>query len=450
MSAEPRRVTKPEVWTRWEGQIVKGIFPLRRFLGCSDKGAVFLSEYNTGKTSDVAIKIVPAVGSQAEARLAHWRAAAGLSHPNLVRLFDMGRCQLGGREYLFVVMEYGEQTLAEFLSQRVLSTDEVRALLLPTLDTLVFLHRSQLVHAQLKPSNFLVVNDQLKLSSDVIRPFGHRGLAAADDMWSLGTTLVEAFTQRAPSSSPDEHYETSVLLSNVPAPFVNMVRKCLNPDASARPTAAELQTQYKSSAREEDVTSDDDRPHAHPLLLAVPAVLLLALAVWISQRPMPDSQGEMQSRAVPAPAPAPAAERERRRERQPDERQPERERPRERAPATSTAKPASSESKPTPRPTARSFAGTTITREVTPEVPQSLRSKIQGRMLVKVRVLVDASGDVMAVLMDNAGSSRNLANLADQAAREWKFAPADNDATRVWILTFEFTQSGVTARATAV
>jgi len=450
MSAEPRRVTKPEVWTRWEGQIVKGIFPLRRFLGCSDKGAVFLSEYNTGKTSDVAIKIVPAVGSQAEARLAHWRAAAALSHPNLVRLFDMGRCQLGGREYLFVVMEYGEQTLAEFLSQRVLNTDEVRTLLLPTLDALVFLHRSQLVHAQLKPSNFLVVNDQLKLSSDVIRPFGHRGLAAADDIWMLGTTLVEVFTLRAPGS-PDEQYETSVLLSNVPAPFVNTVRKCLNPDPSARPTAAELQTQYKSAAREEDATSDDDRAHAHPLLLAVPAVLLLALAVWISQRPMPNAPAEMQSRSVPAPAatPAPVPERERQRARQP-QREPERERPRERAAATSTAKPTSSESKPTPRPAARSFAGTTITREVTPEVPQSLRSKIQGRMLVKVRVLVDASGDVMAVLMDNAGSSRNLANLADQAAREWKFAPADSDATRVWILTFEFTQSGVTARATAV
>jgi TonB family protein len=439
MSAEPRRVTKPEVWTRWEGQIVKGIFPLRRFLGCSDQGAVFLSEYNTGKTSEVAIKIVPAVASQAEARLAHWRAAAALSHPNLVRLFDMGRCQLGGREYLFVVMEYGEQTLAEFLSQRVLNADEVRALLLPTLDALVFLHRSQFVHAQLKPSNFLVVNDQLKLSSDVIRPFGHRGLAAADDIWSLGTTLVEAFTQRAPPSSPDEHFETSVLLSNIPAPFVNTVRRCLNPDPSARPNAAELQALYKSSAREDVVTSED-RPHAHPLLLAVPAVLLLSLVVWISQRPPVNSQGEMQSPAVPAPAaPAPAPERERPRERQ-----------RERAPATTQARPVSSESKPAAPRQSRSFGGTTITREVTPEVPQSVRSKIQGRMLVKVRVLVDASGDVMAVLMESAGPNRNLANLADQAAREWKFAPAGNDATRVWVLTFEFTQSGVTARATAV
>src|SRR5688572_6243928 len=114
MSAEPRRVTNPEVWTRWEGQVVKGVYPLRRFLGGSGQGAVFLSTYDAGKPLEVAIKIAAAVGSQAEARLAHWRTAAALSHPNLVRLFDMGRCQLAGREFLFIVMEHGEQTLAEF------------------------------------------------------------------------------------------------------------------------------------------------------------------------------------------------------------------------------------------------------------------------------------------------------------------------------------------------
>lgn len=425
MSAEPKRVARPEVWTRWEGQIVKGVFPLRRFLGSSDQGAVFLSEYDTGKTSNVAIKVVPAVASQAEARLAHWRAAAALSHPNLVRLFDMGRCQLGGREYLFVVMEYGEQTLAEFLAQRALAADEVRALLLPTLDALAFLHANQLAHAQLKPSNFLVVNDQLKLSSDVIRPFGHRGVSAADDMWSLGMTLVEAFTQRVPSS-PDEHYEASSLLANVPAPFANTVRRCLNPDPGARPTAAELQTQYKSAARESDVPSDD-QPHAHPSLLAIPVVLLAVLAVWIGRNPPSESRVDSPPRAAPAstPTPVPAA-------------------------AKPTAKPAAPKAKPPSRPEPVATTTSPVVREVRPEVPQDLRDKIQGRILVTVRVLVDGSGDVMAAMTENRGPSRNLADLADRAAREWKFAPSDKPTTRVWILTFAFTRDGVTARATAV
>ena len=92
----------------------------------------------------------------------------------------------------------------------------------------------------------------------------------------------------------------------------------------------------------------------------------------------------------------------------------------------------------------------TLVQEVIPEVPPALSEKIQGRILVTVRVLVDPSGNVMAAMVEKAGPNKNLANLADQAAREWKFAPEDTDANRVWILTFAFTREGTTARATAI
>jgi outer membrane biosynthesis protein TonB len=65
-------------------------------------------------------------------------------------------------------------------------------------------------------------------------------------------------------------------------------------------------------------------------------------------------------------------------------------------------------------------------------------------------VLVDSSGTVMATMMEKPGPNRNLANLADQAAREWKFVPDELEANRVWVLTFAFTREGVTARATGV
>jgi len=88
--------------------------------------------------------------------------------------------------------------------------------------------------------------------------------------------------------------------------------------------------------------------------------------------------------------------------------------------------------------------------EVIPDVPRALREKIQGRILVTVRVLVDTSGDVMAAMIEKPGPNRNLANLADDAARKWKFVAAESSATRVWILTFAFTEEGVTARAAGV
>src|SRR5207302_9565020 len=102
------------------------------------------------------IKIVPAERALPEAQLSQWITAAGLSHPHLIRLLDAGRCRLGGRPFLFVVMEYAEQTLAQVLLHWALTTDEAREMLLPVLDALAFLHGKNLVQGGLKPTNFLV------------------------------------------------------------------------------------------------------------------------------------------------------------------------------------------------------------------------------------------------------------------------------------------------------
>src|SRR3981189_863005 len=182
-----------EVWTKWEGQIINGVFPLR------------------------ALKLVPVIPALAQAQLSQWTTAAALTHPHLIRLLEVGRCQLEGRPFLFVVMEYAEQTLSQILPQRPLTPGEVREMLLPTLDALAFLHGNNLVQGQLKPSNILVVDDRLKLASDTVRPAGEsttkfakssvydppeakdRSFTAAGDIWALGMTMVEALTQHLPS-----------------------------------------------------------------------------------------------------------------------------------------------------------------------------------------------------------------------------------------------------------
>src|ERR1700732_3409525 len=161
-----------EVWTKWEGQVINGVFPLRRFLSASDHSAVFLTEYKAQNLPNAALKLVPAIPALAEAQLSHWTTAAALSHPHLIRLFEAGRCQLGGLQFLFVVMEYAEQNLSQILPQRALTPDEVREMLLPILAALAFLHRKHLVQGQLKPANILVIGDQLKLARDTIRPAG--------------------------------------------------------------------------------------------------------------------------------------------------------------------------------------------------------------------------------------------------------------------------------------
>jgi hypothetical protein len=119
-------MTETEIWTKWESQVVNGIFPLRRFLGRSNHSVVFLTECRAQNLANAAIKIIPADPARAESQLSCWQLAASLPHPRLVRLLDAGRCKLGGHPFLFVVTEYSEQNLAQILPHRALTLEEVR------------------------------------------------------------------------------------------------------------------------------------------------------------------------------------------------------------------------------------------------------------------------------------------------------------------------------------
>jgi TonB family protein len=245
------------VWTQWEGQVVNGTYPLRRFLNASDHSAVFLTESGTEGFLNAAIKLVPAGPGSAEVQLWHWKTAATFTHPHLMRLLDSGQCEIQGQQLLFVVMEYAEETLAQVLPYRGLGSDEVRELLVPTLAALAFLHSESWVQGQLKPTNFLVVNDQLKLAVDTIRPVGvarepvahptlydppevERGeISTAADIWGLGVTLVEALTQYAPTW-PRGRLEPPAFRAQLPAAFAEVIQRCLSVDPAERPTVDEL------------------------------------------------------------------------------------------------------------------------------------------------------------------------------------------------------------------
>jgi len=84
------------------------------------------------------------------------------------------------------------------------------------------------------------------------------------------------------------------------------------------------------------------------------------------------------------------------------------------------------------------------------EIPTALRSamgSIHGRVRVTVRVRVDSSGKVVGASLLNPSSSRYFARLAQEASGKWKFSPAGDESSRTWLLRFEFTRGGTTARA---
>jgi TonB family protein len=255
-----------DTWREWEGQVVDGAFSLRRHLGGSDHSVVFLTERGEGKTQKAAIKFVQADAANAELQLSRWKQAARLSHANLIKLFETGRCQLAGMDLLYVVMEYAEENLAQFLPQRALNPAETRDMLEPFLDTLTYLHGQGLVHGHIKPSNILALDDQLKLSSDTLCRIGESSAAAEKpdvyiapeaatgaisaprDIWSLGATLVEALTQRVPEQGQSAGQEDPTLPDTLPEPFLDIIRHCLRRDPQRRWTVAEISTRLNPPA----------------------------------------------------------------------------------------------------------------------------------------------------------------------------------------------------------
>lgn len=486
VNVEARPETVTEFWPKWQSEIINGLYPLRRLLSGSDHSAVFLTECKAQGIADAAIKMVPAE-QVTLALLSHWRMAIDLSHPHLIRLLDAGLCQLEGRQFLFVVMEYAEQTLAQVLPNRALTAAEVQELLLPTLEALAFLHGNNLVQGQLKPANILVVNDQLKLATDTVRPSGEpraslaarsaydppeatsSRLSPAGDIWALGITLVEALTQRLPARSDDRAVVVG-LPTSLPRALADTVQRCLSHDPASRPTAAELYAQFKGAAKtpspvpaaaagaretppEASPVRERPKPRALGTTVLAAGLLVVLAATWAAWQLLqthpssrPPAARNLQSgarhnastaaTATPSPrapaavppgisAPLVSAK--------PKESTP--------APARATAHASDQPAQPAANP-----APTALHEEI-PSVPRSARATIHGHVKVAVLVIVDASGNVIDALMENPGPSPYFARLAKDAARKWQFPPADGQDSRQWLLRFEFGRGGTTARA---
>jgi serine/threonine protein kinase len=434
-----------EDWTKeWERRVVNGVYPLRRFLGRSNHSVVFLTECKAKSVAQAAIKILPANPALTEAQLAHWRTVASLSHPHLIRLLDAGRCELGGHNFLFVVMDYAEQNLAQILPGRALTPDEVRELLPATLDALAYLHGNSLAQGGLKPSNFLVVDDQLKLASDTIRPASQRTantakpslydapeakngrVSTAGDIWGLGITLAEALTQVPPAWSR-ELPESVSLPANLAPEFVDPIQRCLNRDPGRRPAIAELVAQFKpvppttpSSAppakNEPSVRALAmlNSPKTRLLVMAIAVGIITLGAVWTGVHLFRTPVNVQQSVSI-TPQPPPAV-----------------------APAVENPKATISASLPM------------VLHQQIPDVSRSARESIRGVIKIAVRVIVDSSGNVVAAMLDNRVASKYFARAAMDAAKKWKFAQAADQASRVWLLHFEFTRAGTTAHAAAL
>ena len=452
-----------QTWKRWEGQVVNGEFPLLRFLGGSNHSAVFLTERRAGAPSKAAIKLVSTGSDGGEGQLRRWKNSAALGHPHLLRLYESGRCILEGTSLLFVVMELAEEDLSQILPERALAPAEVRQMLVPFLDVLSYLHDQKWVHGRLRPSNILASGDQVKLSSDTLRAsdetvassLGMDGydppeapsakLTPAADAWSFAITLVEVLTQRRPSWDPAEP-ATPSLPAGLQEPFVEIARHCLQVDPQQRWTIPEIEAglqpadtsaQKSPSASAAAVTAvGKSKPRSMKWPFGVAAIVIAAV-VLIALVPksgpkkgnsthMPEVQPQEagpSGGALPESSSAPA---------------------KAKPSAAAHAKKSSAHESVAKMPPGAVVKGSVL-QQVSPRVSPSARQTIDGRIKVAVRVEVDSSGKVTEAKLISPGPSKYFARLALEAAREWKFTPAQMQGQAVaseWNLRFGFRRSG--------
>ena len=450
----PGGVGMTESWKQWQGQVADGKFPLQEYLGGSDHSAVFLTRREQ-EPRRAAIKLIPAADKNADSQILKWKLAMKLPHANLLRIFEAGQCEIDGTKLLYVVMEPAEENLAEILTQRPLTGEETRAMLPPLQDALTYLHGKGFVHGQIKPANILAIGDQLKLSSDSISPSTESAasngvtrpaaydppgpisaaVSPAADAWSLGMTLIEVLT--AHPLAWDKKQEPAVP-KEIEQPFYDIALHTLKLDPNSRWNVQQIKSRLEARTDSRPPAAIAPKKGSIPgwqyALAILAAAFIIAYLVWPKGTHSPTSTEVQGTQAASVPKPSPTASATRKTDKKIST-----DRARETAVATAPVKASTTPSSTT------GTVPASVVQQVSPQVSPSARATISGKVRVSVKVKIDTVGNVASAKLESAGPSKYFARVAQQAAQDWKFSPAQQDGHPVpseWMIHFAFGRSG--------
>ncbi len=243
---------------------------------------------------DVAIKVLSTPYANdpdfTERFLGEARAAASLSHPSLVHVYDSGTDD--GSHFIVMELLDRHRTLRDVVGEQgPLAREEVLRIGRELLAGLAVVHDRGLVHCDVKPANVMLGPGAAKLIDFGIATAPHDGLEGdtsigslpfmspeqlhgealtpASDLFSLGAVLYEALTGRAPfpGTTPEEisraHVEEAVrppseLASDVPSRLDDAILQALRRDPAGRFRSAEAMRVALEAAARAPVASADD------------------------------------------------------------------------------------------------------------------------------------------------------------------------------------------------
>jgi serine/threonine-protein kinase len=264
------------------GHLIDGRYQLLRQMGSGGMATIY-EAIDTRLDRRVAVKIMHAHLAQDEQFVERFireaKAAAALSHPNIVSVQDQGWNQ-SGVPAVFIVMEMVVgHTLREYLNERGrIPIEDGIKFLLPVLSALGAAHKIGIVHRDIKPENILVSKEgRIKIadfglakgaligstmtaeSSVILGSVSYlspeqvsRGIAdARSDVYSAAITAFEIFTGSKPFEGDEPiqiafmHVNSQVpristLVDNVPPALDDLIYRATRVDPDERPRDAQL------------------------------------------------------------------------------------------------------------------------------------------------------------------------------------------------------------------
>lgn len=264
------------------GHLIDGRYQLLRQMGSGGMATIY-EAIDTRLDRRVAVKIMHAHLAQDEQFVERFireaKAAAALSHPNIVSVQDQGWNQ-SGVPAVFIVMEMiVGHTLREYLTERgkIPIADGIK-FLLPVLSALGAAHKLGIVHRDIKPENILVSKEgRIKIadfglakgaligstmtaeSSVILGSVSYlspeqvsRGIAdSRSDVYSAAITAFEIFTGTKPFEGDEPiqiafmHVNSQVprissLVDNVPQALDDLIYRATRVDPDERPRDAQV------------------------------------------------------------------------------------------------------------------------------------------------------------------------------------------------------------------
>jgi eukaryotic-like serine/threonine-protein kinase len=316
-----------------------GRYRILRKLGSGGMANVYLSEdEELGRR--VAIKILNDRYANDDLFIERFRreakSAAGLSHPNIVSIYDRGEAE--GTYYIAMEVIEGRSLKELIMTRGALPLDTAISYSKQLLEALRFAHRHGIIHRDIKPHNVLVSADQqvkaneprLKVTdfgiarhgpsqmteagsimgtAQYLSPEQARGapVTAASDLYSAGVVLYEMLTGKVPFTGDSAIEIAMKHVNELPAP-----PSALRPEVSQELDQIVLRALAKDPADRyqtaEEFIEDLERVEAGLPISRATSTAATALLAGAAAGEATELLGESPTRVV-APPPPPATPR---------------------------------------------------------------------------------------------------------------------------------------------